>query len=204
MLKHRRLLRRVLGLFRVSQLSLQRYSGECRKAKLNLHNPEKFRMPDQSLPRTRSGVRHDSTILRLFICMLCILLCAGCGKKGDPIPPKMTLPPAVSDLGAVSASEGVVLNWSISGTTERIDHFRIIRSEAAADQACPGCPQDYKPFVTLKVADQNLRREGENGFRYVDAAVETGRFYSYRVAACDSRGNCSESSASAGCLWGMR
>ena len=78
-----------------------------------------------------------------------------------------------------------------------LHHFRILRSEAAADQACPGCPQDYRLFATLKVADQTLRREGGKGFSYVDAAVTEGRFYSYRVSACDSRGHCGQPSASA-------
>jgi hypothetical protein len=138
----------------------------------------------------------------LFCVLLCVLLCAGCGKKADPIPPKMILPPGITDLTADSVTEGIKLGWSVSGTIERIDHFRIIRSEAAADQACAGCPQDYKPFVTLKVTDQNLRREREKRFRYVDATVAAGRFYSYRISACDSQGFCGEPSAPAQCLRG--
>ncbi len=127
-----------------------------------------------------------------------VLLCAGCGKKTNPIPPRLILPSAIADLSADSIAEGILLGWSASGPIERIDHFRILRSEAAADQACPGCPQDYRPFATLKVADQTLRREGEKGFRYVDAAVAAGRFYSYRVSACDSQGRCGAPSAPAG------
>ena len=126
-----------------------------------------------------------------------VLLCAGCGKKTDPIPPRLILPPAIADLTADSIAEGIQLGWSATGTDGRIDHFRILRSEAAAEQACPGCPQDYRPFATLKAADRNLLREGGKGFRYVDAAVVAGRFYSYRVSACDSRGLCSEPSAPA-------
>jgi hypothetical protein len=126
-----------------------------------------------------------------------VLLYAGCGKKGDPIPPRLILPPAIADLTADSVAEGILLGWSAPGPDGRIDHFRILRSDAAADQACPGCPQDYRPFATLKVADQTLQRAGERGFRYVDAAVAAGRFYSYRVSACDSQGHCGEPSAPA-------
>ena len=125
------------------------------------------------------------------------LAAAGCGKKADPIPPRLILPPAIADLSADSIEEGILLGWSAPGPEGRIDHFRILRSEAAADQACPGCPQDYRPFATLKVADQNLRREEGKGFRYLDEAVTVGRFYSYRVSACDSRGYCGEPSAPA-------
>ena len=73
----------------------------------------------------------------------------------------------------------------------------LLRGEVAADQACPGCPQEYRPLATPKVADQTLRRPGERVFRYVDAAVTAGRFYSYRVSACDSQGHCGGPSAPA-------
>ena len=92
-----------------------------------------------------------------------VLAVAGCGKKADPIPPRLILPPAIADLSADSVAEGILLGWSAPGPNGRIDHFRILRSEAAADQACPGCPQDYRPLATLKVADQTLRREEGKG-----------------------------------------
>ncbi|MCX5838932.1 MAG: hypothetical protein NTW71_10515, partial [Deltaproteobacteria bacterium] len=122
---------------------------------------------------------------------------AGCGMKTDPLPPRLVLPPAIADLTADSVAEGILLGWSAPGPIGRIDHFRILRSEAAADQACPGCPQDYRPFAMLKVAEQTVQREGGKVFRYIDAAVAAGRFYSYRVSACDSRGYCGEPSAPA-------
>ena len=93
------------------------------------------------------------------------LVVAGCGKKTNPIPPRLILPPAIADLSADSVAEGILLRWSVPGPKGRIDHFRILRSEAAADQACPGCPQDYRPLAMLKVADQTLRREEGNGFQ---------------------------------------
>jgi hypothetical protein len=130
--------------------------------------------------------------------MLGVLPCTGCGKKADPIPPHLILPPAIADLRADSGAEGILLGWSATGTDGRIDHFRILRSEAAADQACPGCPQDYRPLATLKISTPGLRRDGKTGFTYVDAAVTAGRYYSYRVSACDSQGHCGEPSASAG------
>jgi uncharacterized protein len=130
-----------------------------------------------------------------------VLLAAGCGKKTDPIPPRLILPPTIADLGADSIAEGIQLGWSAAGTDGRIDHFRILRSETAVEQACPGCPQDYRPLATLKAADQKNRRDEGKGFRYVDAAVASGRFYSYRVSACDSRGHCSEPSAPANRSW---
>jgi hypothetical protein len=134
-----------------------------------------------------------------FFCVVLfgVLLCAGCGKKGDPIPPRLILPPAIAGLTADSVAEGLMLGWSAPGPLERIDHFRILRSDAVADQTCPGCPQEYRPLATPKVNDQALRRTGEGMFGYLDEAVTAGRFYSYRVSACDSRGRCGEPSAPA-------
>jgi hypothetical protein len=125
------------------------------------------------------------------------LAAAGCGKKKDPIPPRLIWLPAIADLRADSISEGILLRWSAPRPKGRIAHFRILRSEVAAEQACPGCPQDYRPLVTLKVADQTLWCQEGNGFHYVDAAVAAGRFYSYRISACDFQGHCGEPSASA-------
>jgi hypothetical protein len=132
----------------------------------------------------------------LFVAMAA----AGCGKKGDPIPPRFALPPVIGGLTADLVAEGVLLGWSAAGPIGGIDHFRIVRSETSADQACPGCPQDYRPFATPKIADQALRRMGEGAFGYLDGSVTADRFYSYRISACDSRGHCGEPSAPAGLL----
>lgn len=129
--------------------------------------------------------------------LLVAMVAVGCGKKGDPIPPRLALPPAVVGLTADSVVQGIRLNWSANGPIGGIDHFRIVRAETSADKACPGCPQEYRPLATPKLNDQALRRTGEGTFEYIDAAVTADRFYSYRVSACDSRGHCVEPSAPA-------
>lgn len=126
-----------------------------------------------------------------------ILFAAGCGKMGDPIPTRARLPAAIADLGAASSAEGIILRWSIPFPQEGIVSFRILRSDTEAAKACPGCPQDHRTLVQLSIADGRLQREGGKGIRYFDAEVRPRRFYSYRVASCDSRGNCGEASNTA-------
>lgn len=126
--------------------------------------------------------------------LIVVLISPGCGKKGDPIPSQVKLPQGSTDLSVDSVPEGMLLRWSLPGADARIDGFRILRSETVAAQACTGCPQNYQPLTMLKVIDDRLGREGQRGFRYVDMTVKEDHFYSYRVSACDSRGQCGEPS----------
>ena len=69
---------------------------------------------------------------RLFACLLTglilmILVFAGCGKKGDPIPPRIKLP-VVTDLAAASLPEGILLGWSLGVRPDGIGRFKILRS----------------------------------------------------------------------------
>jgi hypothetical protein len=138
--------------------------------------------------------------IRFFVWVLAgllvgIMLVAGCGKKGDPIPPQVKVPAAIADLSAASSTAGIILRWSLPVSVEGIGSFRILRSDSDAAQACPGCPQDHRTLVQLAVADGRIEREeGGKGIRYIDTAVKAGRFYSYRVVSCNPRGYCGEAS----------
>jgi hypothetical protein len=133
----------------------------------------------------------------LIACCLLILVIAGCGKKGDPVAPQAMRPAPVNDLAVGATAQGVVLKWSITTPRAAIGAFKLLRSETAGEQACPGCPQDHRPYRTVSITDDGLGRQGERGFLYVDAAVRPGYFYSYRVAACDPAGSCSDLSNAA-------
>lgn len=133
----------------------------------------------------------------LAVLWIGILIVLGCGKKGDPIPPRVRLPAAINDLSVASAAGGMILRWSISSPQDRIGSFRILRSDIEAASACPGCPQDHRTLVQLSTADGRLQPEEGKRIRYLDAEVKAGRFYSYRVAGCDPRGECGEASNTA-------
>lgn len=130
-----------------------------------------------------------------------IVISAGCGLKGDPIPPKIKPPAAITDLNATTSREGLSLRWSLADPPEKIATFQLLRTEAVRGiDACPECPQDYKQYKTIAAADKGLRRDGERKFSYTDADVHTGHFYSYRIVVCDRAGRCSAPSNAAGLI----
>ena len=129
-----------------------------------------------------------------------LLICTGCGLKGDPIPPKIKLPAAIADLSVSSSREGVLLTWSLD-PLEKIGTFQLLRSDPVlGNEACPGCPQNYRPLRTIPVANTGLRSEGERKFSYVDWDVRAGYFYSYRIVVCDRTGRCGAASNEAGLI----
>lgn len=129
-----------------------------------------------------------------------ILIVVGCGKKDDPIPPQVKLP-TVTDLVTVSTPEGVVMNWTMAVQIADIGRFKILRSVTGrGNEACPGCPQEYRPYREAALAEARLHREGINNFRYVDTDVRNGSFYSYRIAICNRTGYCGEASNEAGVI----
>jgi hypothetical protein len=130
-----------------------------------------------------------------------LFLSAGCGKKGDPIPPRMKMPTTIVDLSVVSVKEGILLAWSLPEPLRPIGSFKLLRSETLeGNEACPECPQEYRPLRTVAVNDKRLRREGEGKFSYVDGDVIAGRYYSYRLVVCDPNGFCGAESNPAGLI----
>jgi hypothetical protein len=145
-------------------------------------------------------MRRSRLFASLLTGLLLTMIFTGCGKKGDPIPPQVKLP-IVTGLAVASLPEGIVLSWSLDARTEGFGGFKILRSVMSrGDEACPGCPQDYRPFKELALADGSLRRQGATGFRYIDTDVRGGRFYSYRIAVCNPVGSCGEASNEAGMI----
>jgi hypothetical protein len=130
-----------------------------------------------------------------------LFLSAGCGKKSNPIPPRMKLPATIADLSVVSVKEGILLTWSLPGPLQGIGSFKLLRSETVeGSEACPGCPQEYRPLRTVAVTDERLQREEERKFSYVDGNVSVGHYYSYRLAVCDPSGFCGAESNAAGLI----
>ena len=123
-----------------------------------------------------------------------IAIFQGCGKKGDPIPEKILLPKAISNLEAKHGQGGIILRWSVEEHGV-LAGFRITRREVGTvSDSCPDCPGEYTLIADLSLFDPKLTREGKDAFSYLDATVEPGRIYSYRVVVCNASGGCSEAS----------
>ncbi|MCE5283166.1 MAG: hypothetical protein LLG93_13805 [Deltaproteobacteria bacterium] len=130
------------------------------------------------------------------------LIMVGCGLRGDPKPPQVKAPPPIADLKAVSNPEGILLSWTVTDLVKNVGSFKILRSMTLdGSLACPECPQDYQPFATASINDASLSREGEKGFKYFDATVRDGSYYSYRIQVCSLSGQCAEASNEAGLIY---
>lgn len=147
-------------------------------------------------------MRHDRLFYPLLTGLFILLLfSAGCGKRGDPIPPRVMMPATIADLSVVSAGEGILLAWTLPGPLQPIGSFKLLRSETVkGSEACPGCPQEYRPLRAVAVADDRLRRTEERKFSYVDEDVRVGHYYSYRLVVCNPTGLCGAESNAAGLI----
>ena len=119
----------------------------------------------------------------------------GCGKKADPVPLKMVVPPAVSDLRAERSGQGIELRWS---TVISEGRFKILRSEQFPDEdLCEDCPRNYVVIQELNTGDSGLKYEGAgNQYLWTDTEVKVDNSYFYRIVVCNALGYCSEPSGS--------
>jgi hypothetical protein len=119
----------------------------------------------------------------------------GCGKKGDPRPPDVPPPVAISDLSATRIESGVYLRWSIPDTKGGLQNFKIQRSELDKERSsCIDCPREFAVIADISLNDPVLKKEEGNSFGYLDLQVKAGYFYAYQIIACDMARHCSEAS----------
>lgn len=135
---------------------------------------------------------------RLMILVLALLIAAvwaGCGKKGDPLPPDMVLPAGAHDLRVVREAESIRLSWVLPEKEKNLRRVVIQRSEfETVLDRCPECPQDYRIVADLQLGDPRLERTGGRETAYVDRDVRSGRLYMYRILVCNTGGACSDPS----------
>jgi hypothetical protein len=114
-------------------------------------------------------------------CLATCLLVFGCGRKGSLKPPELVAPRTITDLGAKSHSDGIVLSWSrptahADGSPLRsLGSFVLERAQAVG-------ASDFQLVATIELTDRDRFRQVK-AFRYLDRDPAVGQTYRYRVFA---------------------
>ncbi len=124
-----------------------------------------------------------------ILCSVGILFGA-CGRKAPPVPPHFTTP-VISDLQARAADNAIALTWTAPDQRTDVARTRVWKSTLQVPGDCPGCPRNFEVIADLLPGD--IKRE--NGLaKFIDYNVKSGFLYSYKLAFCDSSGQCGEES----------
>lgn len=127
-------------------------------------------------------MKKDSPGNKIILCIIAMMLFAGCGLKGNPVSATSNINRG-QDEQTLSASvkDGAVdLSWAFPGGN--YSHVKIEKSElGATGNICKDCPRTY-----TGMADLSVKNEG----RFVDRSVERGKSYSYRLNWCEETGTC--------------
>jgi hypothetical protein len=119
-----------------------------------------------------------------------MMILAGCGLKGDPVPPMRVTSDAqgVLEISAKAVSKSVMLSWRFQNADGRISHIDIEKSELGTrGNLCPECPRTFEKIGQVPVQKQPQ-------YQFTDSEVDPGIVYSYRLKLCNGAGVCRESS----------
>jgi hypothetical protein len=143
---------------------------------------------------------------RIIFLALILLMVAGCGKKGPPVPWETVVPKRIVDLEAVSREGDGRLQWTIpkentdkSSLTD-LAGFNILRSEGALiGGECKGCGEKTVVAYEMKLGAQ----EDVKGQK-VSVALgdhQPGKVYLYQVVSVNRRKHLSAPSNPAWLYW---
>ncbi|MHB8139116.1 MAG: hypothetical protein ACYDGO_12120 [Smithellaceae bacterium] len=122
--------------------------------------------------------------------VLAILL-TGCGLKANPVPlvsvGQQNL--VAQELTASADGNSVVLTWTLPDSAVKISYIDVERSRlGSSGNVCKDCPRQFDKVGQLIIDDSK-----KSEYRFVDALVEKGQTYSYRLKLCDENSVCNES-----------
>lgn len=143
-------------------------------------------------------------VILLVICCL-ILLLAGCGKKGNLVPPEALVPAPVADLKVEQQGERFMVSWSRPGREEGggalkdLAGFRLYRRELLPPgEDCEECPNAYRLVASVDLEyPQGVLVRGERFF-FLDDEPAAGKGYRYKVVSYKRDGTLSRDSNRSG------
>jgi hypothetical protein len=145
---------------------------------------------------------------RLPALLALVVVLAGCGRTGPPVPPEQVAPQAPGNLHAVVVDRAIELGWTLP--RRRADNARlrelavlhVFRAEdGGAGDAKPallarGRVAGYAEVATIRMADPAPAVIAADRMTVMDrASLTPGRRYTYVVLAEDARGRVSVPSA---------
>ncbi len=121
--------------------------------------------------------------IELSIILTIVTISQGCGRKGPPIPPQQTVPPAVTDLGVNMDGDVLRLMWSIPKIGGKpvpdVAGFIVYRSKTMLTDACQKCPDQFRQIADMVIGSKESRKKP---LVYTET-LESGFEYRYKVTA---------------------
>ena len=136
----------------------------------------------------------------LLISLAALLLVAGCGKKGPPVPARVPVPGGIRDLSGEVKDGVLFLSFSIpqrdstGAELKDLGGFRVLK-------ACGSCMGGFEPFREIRLEEkQGYTVVGNRIYIYDDDLKENFR-YSYRVHPMTRLGTAGEASNTFTITW---
>lgn len=123
---------------------------------------------------------------RAFLLIMFAFSLVACGRKGEPRPPEVLAPSPVRFLTAAGEIDGITLSWFAPTTDASGDglvdltHFLVEKGESK-----PGEPTDFEFLKKIEVVGEPAENQQ---YSFIDADVQPGKIYDYRVTANNNRG----------------
>lgn len=126
--------------------------------------------------------------LLLLAALVLALAAAGCGKKGQLVPPEALAPAPVANLAVVQKDAHFQVSWSAPGKqeggaplTDLAGFLLFRRLLLPAGEDCEECPSAYSQLARIELDyPQGIRQVG-NLLIYDDFESRLGKSYQYKV-----------------------
>ncbi|MDH3973823.1 MAG: hypothetical protein OEV42_06050 [Deltaproteobacteria bacterium] len=130
--------------------------------------------------------------LALSIFSLFLVIPAGCGKKGAPLPPESLVPQAVASVKVKGARDSLFISWTMpqknSDGSKPADlaGFKLYKKSG---EECPKCPgEEYPIYVDIDLEAPGAALIEGRRVTFIDTDLKEDRYYSYKVAPYNKSG----------------